>query len=419
MACGHFGCSLASVGFRVAGLTNLVLGLVHEHSRREAALELARRLKCDRICVYVRDPATGGSRPLRGMPCAHGDGPAWRSAVTSASTDVVVRAMLPHPDTGSDVQVTAVRTADGTVLTIVGGNPKPSVVRALRVPLAMASAAIQGNAAVEQLGEMQAELNRARQTAQHASRIKEDFLATLSHELRTPLNAMLGWLQLLRLHLDNPTERMHALEVLERNARSQAQIVSDLLDVSRVVTGNMQLAFDRVDLAELVREASESLLPTGRVKGVDLEIDVPEISGTLLGDPHRLRQVVWNLVSNAVKFTPPGGSVRVSLREANGAIRLEVSDTGIGMSSDVLPYIFQRFHQGDSSLTRPFGGLGIGLAIVRHLVELHGGSVAASSPGPGHGSSFVVRLPFKQEAQRTTGPRTVSGSSVSHSRDRR
>jgi signal transduction histidine kinase len=192
--------------------------------------------------------------------------------------------------------------------------------------------------------------------------------------------------------------------VLERNARSQAQIVSDLLDVSRVVTGNMQLAFERVAVSVVVREAAESLMPTARVKGVELTMDVPDVEGIVLGDPHRLRQVAWNLLSNAVKFTPPGGSVRVSLRAANGGIRLEVSDTGIGMSSDVLPYIFQRFHQGDSSLTRPFGGLGLGLAIVRHLVELHGGTVAASSSGPGHGSSFVVRLPIGKEPHRNAAP---------------
>ena len=259
--------------------------------------------------------------------------------------------------------------------------------------------------AAARIAVLEAEVERLAEAAERASCAKDDFLATLSHELRTPLNAIIGWLQLLRRHIHEPAERLHALDVLERNARTQAQIVNDLLDVSRVVTGSMRLTCSRVRVADLVRNGSASLTQAAALKQVGLSIEVDDDAAELSGDPVRLQQIVWNLVSNAVKFTPSGGEVHVRARCSDGTVEIEVSDTGIGIAPEVLPHVFDRFHQADGSLTRPFGGLGLGLALVRHLVELHGGSVHAASRGFGQGATFTVLLPAY--SAETTEPATT------------
>jgi signal transduction histidine kinase len=246
---------------------------------------------------------------------------------------------------------------------------------------------------------LEQEAARLADEVQRAWRIKDDFLATLSHELRTPLNAMLGWVQLLRVHSDDAAMRTHAIDVLERNARAQVQIVSDMLDVSRIITGGMQLTLAPLDLATVVRRSSDSLAATAAAKNVELHVDLERLPGDVHGDATRLQQVVWNLVSNAIKFTPAGGQVTVRVRPNQKHAEISVADTGIGITPEVLPYVFDRFSQGDSSLTRPFGGLGLGLAIVRHLVELHGGSVHATSAGPSRGAAFSVRLPIHSPQQ--------------------
>ena len=249
-------------------------------------------------------------------------------------------------------------------------------------------------AADQRIAELERESSRLAEEAQRAWRIKDDFLATLSHELRTPLNAMLGWIQLLRIHAEDEAMRNHAIDVVERNARTQVQIVADMLDVSKIITGQMQLALSRVELGAIVRSGSETVAATAAAKNVALHIEIDHLRGDVYGDAARLQQVVWNLVSNAIKFTPAGGHVMVQVREDRMYAEVSVRDTGVGVAPEVLPYVFDRFRQGDSSLTRPFGGLGLGLAIVRHLVELHGGSVYASSEGQGCGAAFFVRLPL-------------------------
>ena len=263
--------------------------------------------------------------------------------------------------------------------------------------LALVGIVVRSYSAGRRAAELEAEVHRLNRTAEEAGRMKEDFLATVSHELRTPLNAMLGWLQLLRLHIDDPVERSHAMDVLERNAQAQLHIVADLLDVSRIVTGKMQLVFERVDLADILQQACDTLTPAAVAKDVAFRAELDPVPGTVFGDRARLQQVTWNLVSNAVKFTPPGGGVVVRLGARGRRAHIEVSDTGIGIAPDVLPFVFERFRQGQSGLTRPYGGLGLGLAIVRHLVELHGGSVEASSAGRDHGATFTVRLPFRPD----------------------
>ena len=301
------------------------------------------------------------------------------------------------------------------------------------------------HAALERIAELERETSRLTEETRRAWRIKDDFLATLSHELRTPLNAMLGWVQLLRIHSDDVAMRNHAIDVVERNARTQVQIVADMLDVSRIITGQMRLALSRVDLPLVIRCGCEALAATAAAKNVELQIEIGALRGDVYGDATRLQQVVWNLVSNGIKFTPNEGRIEVRVRTGREFVDLEVADsgkgiaaeflpyvfdrfrqadssstrahgglgiglalvrhlvelhggtvqdTGVGIAPEVLPFVFDRFRQADSSLTRPFGGLGLGLAIVRHLVELHGGAVQASSPGAGSGARFAVRLPL-------------------------
>ena len=230
-----------------------------------------------------------------------------------------------------------------------------------------------------------------------------------SHELRTPLNAVVGWAQILRQRKLSPEKMAVALETIERNGRLQTQMIEDLLDVSRIVSGKVCLKLSPVNLVRSVETAVKALAPDAESRGVELTIVGGESASTFRGDATRLQQVVWNLVSNTIKFTPAGGSVEIRIWEEGEArsagssllsvspihsVAIAVSDTGIGISKEFLPFVFDRFRQADSSSTRNYGGLGLGLAIVRHLVELHGGTVWAESPGHGLGSTFGVRLPI-------------------------
>jgi CheY-like chemotaxis protein/anti-sigma regulatory factor (Ser/Thr protein kinase) len=226
-----------------------------------------------------------------------------------------------------------------------------------------------------------------------ANRIKDEFLSTLSHELRTPLNAILGWTQILMME-EPDGEVGHALEIIERNARAQTKLIEDLLDVSRITTGKLRLSTNVVAIGPIVQAAADAVRPTAEARGVAIEVRLPETPHRLVADPDRLQQVVWNLLSNAVKFTPSGGQVAVAAEQVGAAVQIRVSDTGQGIDPAFLPYVFDRFRQADSTSTRSHGGLGIGLTIVRHIVELHGGTVRADSAGEGRGSVFTVSLPI-------------------------
>jgi PAS domain S-box-containing protein len=232
----------------------------------------------------------------------------------------------------------------------------------------------------------------ARSEAERAARLKDDFVSTLSHELRTPLNAILGWVGVLKQH-QSPDTLAKAIDVIDRNSRRQSQMVDDLLDMSRIMSGKMRLDVQRLDVSSAIEEAVASAQPAADAKGVRL-VKVLGSASIVQGDPGRVQQIVWNLVSNAIKFTPRGGTVQVTLRKVNSHVNVQVSDTGQGIRPDVLPHVFQRFRQGDVSLTRHQGGLGLGLAIVKNLVEMHGGSVNAASDGEGQGSVFTVSLPL-------------------------
>jgi len=233
----------------------------------------------------------------------------------------------------------------------------------------------------------------ARAEAEAVNRSKDQFLATLSHELRTPLNAIYGWARMLDTgRLDGPAIR-RATEAILRNAAAQVRLIEDLFDVSRVITGNMRLEVRPLNVAAVLEAALDTVRPAATAKGVHLESLLDPGAGAMMGDPARLQQVVWNLLMNAVKFTPRGGRISAHLRRVNGQIEIVVSDTGEGIAPEHLPRLFQRFGQADSSSTRRHAGLGIGLALVRHLIDLHGGTVNAHSAGPGLGSTFTVTLP--------------------------
>ncbi|WP_416212128.1 PAS domain S-box protein [Nostoc sp. ChiVER01] len=235
----------------------------------------------------------------------------------------------------------------------------------------------------------------ARADAEAANRMKDEFLATLSHELRTPLNAVLGWAQLLRNRKFDETTTARALETIERNTKSLAQLIEDVLDVSRIIRGTLHLNIHRVKLVPLVEAAIDTVYPAAQAKEISINCKFDPEVGVVVGDGNRLQQVVWNLLSNAVKFTPKGGRIDVQLERIESSVQIRVSDTGVGIAAEFLCHVFERFYQQDSSITRSHGGLGLGLAIVRHLVELHGGTVSAESPGIGQGATFIVNLPMK------------------------
>jgi len=234
----------------------------------------------------------------------------------------------------------------------------------------------------------------ARIEAEEANRVKDEFLSTLSHELRTPLTAIMGWSNLLLHGEVDESKRQQAIETIARNANSQCQLIDDLLEVSRIITGKLRLDFVGCELQPVIQAAAESLRPTAEAKGVKLYVSLAPNLGMVMGDRERLQQIVWNLVSNAVKFTPAGGEVNVRLNRINSHLEIGVNDTGAGIHPEFLPHVFDRFRQADGSTTRAHGGLGLGLAIVRHLVELHGGVALADSAGVGKGATFTVRLPL-------------------------
>jgi len=237
----------------------------------------------------------------------------------------------------------------------------------------------------------------ARAEAEAANRIKDEFLATLSHELRTPLHAIIGWTRLLKLGALSPGEVQEGVNTIERNAQLQAQMIADLLDISRITSGKLRLDVQQIDAANIIEAALSSIQPAVNTKGIQIAKKIDPAGGLFMGDSARIQQVVWNLVNNAVKFTPRGGKVQLSLERDKTHVHISVEDTGKGIDSSLLPRVFERFYQGDASTTREFGGLGLGLAIAKQLVELHGGTISAQSAGRGKGTKFTVMLPVSMQ----------------------
>ena len=319
-----------------------------------------------RLDDVTRDPRYGQTPPYHGMPPGHLPVRSYLAvSVVSRSGEVIGGLFFGHPEAG-------VFTArDEQILTGLA----PQIATAI------------DNA---RLYERQ---QSARAEAEAANTMKDEFLATLSHELRTPLNAVLGWARILRTTpVDEATSR-RALEVIERNAAAQLQLIEDLLDVSRIITGKLRLEVGVVEPATVVEAALDAVRPAADAKAIRLQPALDAQAGPVSADPDRLQQIVWNLLSNAIKFTPSGGRVDVRVARVDSHVEIVVADTGSGISPEVMPHIFERFRQADSSSQRAHGGLGLGLALVKHLVEVHGGSVTATSPGLGQGATFTVTLP--------------------------
>ncbi|BAY23536.1 multi-sensor hybrid histidine kinase [Calothrix sp. NIES-2100] len=238
---------------------------------------------------------------------------------------------------------------------------------------------------------------RSQEAAEAANRIKDEFLAIVSHELRSPLNPILGWAKLLKKGTLNETATLRAVETIERNAELQAQLIDDLLDISRILRGKLALSLENVNLAIVIEAALDTVRLAAEAKSIQIDLYLEAKVGTVKGDSSRLQQIVWNLLSNAIKFTPTGGKIQVNLKQIDSQIQIQVKDTGKGVSPEFLPHVFEYFRQADTSITRRSGGLGLGLAIVRQLVELHGGRVWAESPGEEQGATFTVSLPAVQK----------------------
>jgi PAS domain S-box-containing protein len=340
-----------------------------------------------RLDDVTADPRYGQNPPYKGMPPGHLPVRSYLAVpVKSRSGQVIGGLFFGHPDT-------AVFTdRDGRIVEGIAAQAAVALDNA-RLFEGERAARAQAEEATRRKDELLERERAARADTERASRMKDEFLATLSHELRTPLNAILGWAHILRAA--PPAEDVsEGLEIIERNARVQTQIIEDLLDMSRIVSGKVRLDVQRVELAEVVRAAVETVRPAADAKGIRLQAVLDPLAGPISGDANRLQQVFWNLLTNAVKFTPKGGRVHVLLERVNSHLEVSVIDTGEGIQPDFLPHVFDRFRQADGGTARRHGGLGLGLAIVKQLIELHGGSVRVKSGGAGLGATFTVNLPL-------------------------
>jgi PAS domain S-box-containing protein len=326
-----------------------------------------------RIADVHLDPRYGKNSPYYGMPEGHLPVVSYLAVpVVSRSGEVLGGLFFGHPEPG------------------VFTERHEMIVRGLA---AQASVAMDNARLFEAAQRARAEAERLYREAQESSRLKDEFLATVSHELRTPLTAVLGWAHMLRTGQFNGETTAKAFETIERNARAQAQLIDDLLDVSRIITGKIRIDVRPIDPISFIDAAVEAVRPAAEAKNLRLQKVMDTGLVSVSGDPVRLQQVVWNLLSNAIKFTPKGGRVQIKLERVNSHVEITVSDTGEGIAPEFLPHVFDRFRQADQRTTRKYGGLGLGLSIVRHLVELHGGSVRAESAGENEGATFTVLLP--------------------------
>jgi PAS domain S-box-containing protein len=353
-----------------------------------------------------KDPRYGKNAPYNGMPPGHLPVRSYLAVPVTAHTGQVMGGLFfghPEPDVFTE---RAERLAVGVAAQASIAMANANLVTALRE-----SEAKLKQIASEREQFLKAE-RMARSEAERLSHMKDEFLATLSHELRTPLNAIQGWATLLRQRSVSPQDHERGLETIERNVRAQAQIVNDLLDMSRIISGKVHLEVQQFHLHEVINGAIEAVRQSATAKDVRIQPLLDSNIGIVRGDPNRLQQVLWNLLTNAVKFTPKGGRVQVILERVNSHVEIVVDDTGIGIRPEFLPYVFDRFRQADPSTTRRYGGLGLGLSIVKNLVELHGGTVRVKSPGENQGSTFIVTLPVAHvRGEEAAGPARASASS--------
>ena len=380
-------------------------------------------LEGDRIYTAFSRITPSGWSAAPGIPAALVEGATYRSLAVYGSGILLSIAL------GTLAAVWVARSISGPIgklgasaLSLGRGEaltPAETSIQEIRdVSVALATAAAELTRADAEREQLLRSEQDARATAETANRAKDQFLAVLSHELRTPLNAVYGWAQMLRTGQIREEAQERALDIIVRNANAQLQLIDDLLDVSRVITGKMRLDVQSVDLKAVIEAALDAVRPAAGAKEIRLQSVLDPRAGPVTGDPGRLQQVVWNLLMNAVKFTPKGGRVQVHLQRVNSHVEIVVSDTGEGIAPEILPVVFDRFRQGDSSTTRAHSGLGLGLALVKYLVELHGGTVVAQSAGGGMGATFTVKLPLTiadiaSEADRRSHPTAASSGFVS------
>lgn len=334
-----------------------------------------------RIADVLADPRYGKMPPHHGMPKGHLPVRSYLAVPVVSGTGAVIGGLFfGHPEPG--------RFGEDSEELLVAIAAQASV--------AMDNARLYSELQEELVRQkkLEAEVRASAAEAEHQSRMKDEFLATLSHELRTPLQSILGWIQILKGGDLAEGELEQGLEVIGRNAQSQSGIIKDLLDMSRILSGKVRLDVQRVALSTIIEAALETVKPAAEAKGIRLQAVIDPLAKPVAGDPNRLQQIFWNLLSNAIKFTPRGGRVQILLERVNSHLEVNVTDTGVGISAEFLPLVFERFRQADSSITRQHGGLGLGLAIVKNLVELHGGTVRVKSAGLSKGSTFTVTLPL-------------------------
>jgi len=381
--------------------------------REDRARALARQVGADDLIVFVRDPLVGSSLPGPGFPQTLPQGRSWRTLVEKAVSEGQATLSVTAPS-GTVGEALAIGIADGTAMAFLGGVPGEPDLKTLRILLPMLGAllrmeseaqhataetvaarqaATESAAIAAKLDTTRAELQRAVSVADMATRARDEFLATVSHELRTPLTSMIGWIDLLR-NENNAELFDEGLETIDRNAHAQARLIEDILDFSRINAGKLRLQIRPIELDDVIASAVDVVRPGAVAKGIRLDVVLDPNAGIVSGDPDRLQQVIWNLLSNALKFTPRGGRVQVRLERVDSHIAVKISDSGEGIPPEFLPHVFDRFSQADTTSTRIHSGLGLGLGIVRHLVELHGGTVQGSSDGAGQGSTFTVLLPL-------------------------
>jgi signal transduction histidine kinase len=355
--------------------------------------------------VYVRLQAGDGAKLSEAVQLREQDGGAadavamGRVLAPWLGDSFTTSAIVPHPLGDGTLHIAVTRFGfGGNSGIMVAGSPRANFPTEqerllLSVGANQAAIAIRSKRGEEEKLALFERERAARMEAERASRLRDDFLATVSHELRTPLSSVLGWTQVLRRSPRDEDIRAQALDAIERGARAQVRLIEDLLDMSRIISGKLRLEVQAVELAPLIQAAVETVRPAADGKGIRIEWVLDPRGGPIKADPARLQQVFWNLLSNAVKFTPRGGKVQVRLERIDSHVEISVSDTGRGIAPEFLPFVFDRFRQEDSSTTRHHGGLGLGLAVVKHLVELHGGKVRARSAGEGMGATFSVYLP--------------------------
>jgi signal transduction histidine kinase/ActR/RegA family two-component response regulator len=421
---------IATSASMIADSTNLAVSVRDAKTIDELSAALRERNSVDRVCVYdaVGEYLGGYARARQACPALAEANPATPAGTVHQTRDVFVenrRVGVVHVLGNLDqvyrtmgvqagVTVVALAGAVAIAMLLIGrlqrsiAQPVSELARTADMLSTTNDYGLRARqttndevgSLTKSFNEMLSAIQRAAaertqllQREREASRLKDEFLAAVSHELRTPLNAILGWTHILSTTTPSPETLQKGLRTLHRNARTQTRLIEDLIEVSRIATGKLNLKIDVLDLRDVVRQAIDSLQGSAAAKPVSLDVVLPVEPALVSGDRDRLQQVVWNLVSNAIKFTPPDGVVVVTLGASGSDFVLRLRDTGIGIAPEFLPFVFERFRQADGSTTREFGGLGLGLSIVHDLVHLHHGTVSASSPGRGLGSEFVVRLP--------------------------